>query len=316
MKKLFFLSITIFFSSIAVFGQARVAVLSTIGDVEEDIRGLVQDALERGVNNSANYSLVGRGAAFEAALSELAFQASGAVDDDQLKEFGRAVGADYACYANIRAIVNSFRITYRLIDVTTAEISEVNSKTVPNDINAFFIVLDEISNELFGNEGNRNANIERQTVAMNDQEVETVQKLNDEKAWELALQTKTIDAYHAYLVSSSSPIYLEQAKVWLEDAYFTEIRDAAISGEINKMNDLYRRFMLIEFDGRLDATIHNIRCDAYYTQAMRMSQGNNASEIARANDYLHVVKRMCPAIRNVDSQISRNNSQIQRLMRR
>ena len=70
------------------------------------------------------------------------------------------------------------------------------------------------------------------------------------------------------------------------------------------------------FDGKLDETIKNIRCGAYYSQAVELSKSKNIVELSRANDYFNVAKRMCPAMKNIDSLISKNNKQIKKATRK
>ncbi len=159
-------------AAVLLMGNARaqdmetrktVAVMPTIGTVNEDLRGAVQDALKEGVSNSDMYTLGGREADFERALKEFNFQNSGAVNDSQMKEFGKAVSADFVCYANIRKLGNNYRISYSMLNVASSRIPNVKSKSTENGDHDLIKVLDAIAVDLFGGQtgGGHNASNSR-----------------------------------------------------------------------------------------------------------------------------------------------------------
>ncbi|MDR0970976.1 MAG: hypothetical protein LBM25_01150 [Bacteroidales bacterium] len=155
MKRIIVLSLFVLITSLNVFCQQEkrtVAVTPTLGSsVSDDVRMMIYSGLEEGVYRSGNYKVVARGVAYEQALKEFNFQNSGAVDDSKLVEFGRASGAELVCFASINKITDQiYRISYKLIDVKTAEILNVDSKTIKNGIEGVVDATDAISEELFG----------------------------------------------------------------------------------------------------------------------------------------------------------------------
>jgi TolB-like protein len=132
--------------------KKKVAVVPTVGAVSDDIKGAVQDALEEGIANSQYYTLVGRETNYEQALREFEFQETGAVDDNQLKEFGRALSADLVCYANMRKVGANYRISYKMVDVTTIEVPQAGSKSTKNGETDLLDVINAIAEEMFGSE--------------------------------------------------------------------------------------------------------------------------------------------------------------------
>jgi len=161
MKNIFFLLLAVLLAAANICGQSKtVAVIPAEGEsVTKDIRIGVTNGLQEGVFNSGRYTLLARGKAFDKALSEMKFQQSGAVSDDQLKEFGHASGADYVCYATLsKYSETSFRISYKMIDVATGEIVNMGSETVRNGVDGLLTATDDIAKKIFGNR-NSSANI-------------------------------------------------------------------------------------------------------------------------------------------------------------
>jgi len=162
MTKQIFISIltcTIAFLSCgSVYGQGNnkktVAVVPAVGaSVSQDVRIGVTEGLREGVFKSGKYTLVARGKAFDQALSEIKFQQGGAVSDNQLTEFGHALGANYVCYATVSKYTEtSFRITYEMIDVASGTYVEMNSVDVRNGVDGLLSATDEIAKKLFNSE--------------------------------------------------------------------------------------------------------------------------------------------------------------------
>ena len=132
--------------------RKTVAVVPAEGpSVSLDIKIGVTNGLQEGVFNSGEYRLLARGKAFEKALSELKFQESGAVSDNQLKEFGHAAGADFVCYATLSKYSETeYRISYKMIDVVSGEIVNVGSETVRDGVSGLLTATDKIAKKLFG----------------------------------------------------------------------------------------------------------------------------------------------------------------------
>ncbi|MDR1342712.1 MAG: SUMF1/EgtB/PvdO family nonheme iron enzyme [Prevotellaceae bacterium] len=151
MKKAAFLLVALV-CGIATFGQDKtVAVVPATGEsVSQDIRIGISNGLEEGVFNSGQYTLVARGADFEMALSELIFQQSGAVSDNQLTKFGYAVRADLVCYATVSKYSNrEYRISYKMIDVASSKIVNIGSETVRDGASGLLTATNNITTKLF-----------------------------------------------------------------------------------------------------------------------------------------------------------------------
>jgi len=158
-KKIYSLLFAVLMIAGNIHGQNQtVAVIPAVGaSVSQDIRIGVTNGLQEGVFNSGKYTLLARGKAFEKALGEMQFQQSGAVSDNQLTEFGHAMGADFVCYATLsKYSETSYRISYKMINVASGEIVNMGSETVRNGADGLLTATDDIAIKIFGN-GNVNA---------------------------------------------------------------------------------------------------------------------------------------------------------------
>lgn len=119
--------------------------------VSAEIKSGITNGLEEGVYKSGEYRLLARGEAFAKALSEMKFQQSGAVADNQLIQFGNALGANFVCYASVDKYSDElYRISYRMIDVALGEIVNVGSETVRDSVSGLLTATDNIAKKLFG----------------------------------------------------------------------------------------------------------------------------------------------------------------------
>jgi len=133
--------------------RKTVAVVPTTGaEVKQGIKDGITEGLQEGlVKFRQYYKLVARDADFEKALKELKFQQSGAVADDQMLQFGRALRADLVVAATISKYTETdFRISYKMIDVTSSEVIEMSSENVYNGERGMLAATDNITKKLFG----------------------------------------------------------------------------------------------------------------------------------------------------------------------
>jgi len=137
--------------------RRTVAVVPAQGyGIPQNIRDGVTEGLLEGVVNSGQFRAVARGADFQRALGEMDFQQGGAVADDQLIEFGRALRADFVSFAVISRFGEGlYRITFRMVDVASGEIPQglAGSETVTTGALGVLQATDNIAQRLFGGRG-------------------------------------------------------------------------------------------------------------------------------------------------------------------
>jgi len=111
--------------------------------------------LARTISQSAKYSAVDRTEAILRQLSnEYAFQRSGAVSDEQIRDIGKQFGVQYLCITDISAVKgNSFYLDVRLLDVVSAEIVRtVTTGSQLRNANEMIQVAQKIAYELIETE--------------------------------------------------------------------------------------------------------------------------------------------------------------------
>jgi len=110
----------------AVQGKQTVAVYMAGKEPRgaKGVHSILGGELARTISASQKYIAVDRTEAIQQQLaSEHAFQRSGAVDDDQIKNLGRQLGVQFLCISDINPVGSgSYYLDVRLVDVVTAEI--------------------------------------------------------------------------------------------------------------------------------------------------------------------------------------------------
>jgi len=137
---------------IADSGKQIVAVYMA-GEEPKTARGvhtIMGGELARVMSESDKYVAVDRTEAILEQLDrEQAYQRSGAVDDDQIKDIGRQLGVEYLCISNINPVGKGYYLDTRLVDVVTAEIKRsVTATSTLKDANEMTRVGRNIALEL------------------------------------------------------------------------------------------------------------------------------------------------------------------------
>jgi len=123
MKKIT-ITITIAMLSIVVASaeNKRVAVFDPAGNAERHVNEIVREVFSSAIVNTAGYVVLER-SLIDRVLAENRFQAEGLVDDAQITELGRMMGANLVFVTNLtRMSDGNFFISARVIDVLTARI--------------------------------------------------------------------------------------------------------------------------------------------------------------------------------------------------
>jgi len=133
-------------------GKQIVAVYMA-GEEPKTARGvhtIMGGELARVMSESDKYVAVDRTEAILEQLDrEQAYQRSGAVDDDQIKDIGRQLGVEYLCISNINPVGGRYYLDTRLVDVVTAEIKRsVTATSTLKDANEMTRVGRNIALEL------------------------------------------------------------------------------------------------------------------------------------------------------------------------
>jgi len=91
---------------------------------------VIGSELAKALTESKAYSAVDRTEdALKIIEKEHIYQRSGAVDEKQIKELGKQLGVKFICIAEVSEVMGSHHLNARLVDVETAEVVAIVSKS-------------------------------------------------------------------------------------------------------------------------------------------------------------------------------------------
>ncbi len=165
MKKIstFLLLITF---SLTLFSQTpkKVAVFNPEGSIMNDIKHIVREEVSNAIVNTPNYSVVER-SMIEKVLEETKFQMGGLVDDSQISELGRMMGADYVCYGSISMLGSNYYVSLKMVDVITARVIMQRTGTTQEGLNDLVAVTENLAYQLVNITGRETPRPAERTVA-------------------------------------------------------------------------------------------------------------------------------------------------------
>lgn len=147
-KQLIFTAIIIL-GSFAVKAQGKkVAVFDPAGDVANSIKEVVREEISAAIVNTAEYTVLER-SLINKVLEENKFQAGGLVDDSQVSEMGKRMGANYVFVTSVTKLGKNLYISCKMIEVLTARIDkQKTARTVRGDSDLIDIVK-KLMSEMF-----------------------------------------------------------------------------------------------------------------------------------------------------------------------
>ena len=130
MKKVFILIfVAILIASALKAQDKKVAVFDPAGTVDSNIKDVVREEISSVIVNASGYVVLER-QLINKVLEENKFQTGGMVDDSQISEMGRMMGANYVFVSSITDMGNNtYYISFKMIDVTTARIEKQKTAT-------------------------------------------------------------------------------------------------------------------------------------------------------------------------------------------
>jgi hypothetical protein len=137
----------------------KVAVFDPEGKVLESIRHIVREEISNAIVNTPNYAVVER-SMIEKVLAESKFQSGGLVDDSEISELGRMMGADYVCYGSIAGIGENYYISLKMVDVVTARVILQRTGTTEKGMNDLIMVVESLAYQLVNKTGRTKEELE------------------------------------------------------------------------------------------------------------------------------------------------------------
>jgi len=144
-KSLFFLFF-IFVSIGFLCGQEeqKVAVFNPVGEVSQNLKIIIREELSNAVVNTLGFTVLER-ELIDRVIAESEFQMTGHVDDSQIGELGKKMGADYVCYASISSVGGNYYISCKMVDVITAKIERQNTGITKSGLDDLYLVVSTVS---------------------------------------------------------------------------------------------------------------------------------------------------------------------------
>lgn len=144
----------LFFTIAMVQGQTdkKVAVFDPVGDVSNNLKTIIREELSNAVVNTLGFTVLER-ELINKVLAENEFQMTGHVDDGQIGELGKKMGANYVCYASISSVGGNYYISCKLVDVITAKIERQNTGITQSGLDDLFTVVSTVSRAMLQQQG-------------------------------------------------------------------------------------------------------------------------------------------------------------------
>lgn len=125
MKRVIFTNVIVLLLSLMAMAQdKKVAVFDPAGSVDLSVKEIVREEISSIIVNTAGYTVLER-QLINKVLEENKFQMGGLVDDSQISEIGKRMGANYVFVTSISPMEdNLYHLSFKMIDVTTARIEK------------------------------------------------------------------------------------------------------------------------------------------------------------------------------------------------
>ena len=151
MKKMIITNAIALLLGLTVMAQDRkVAVFDPAGSVDNAIKEIVREEISSIIVNSGGFTVLER-KSIDKVFEENEFQKEGLVDDSQISEIGKLMGANLVFVSNITALDNNnYYISCKMVDVQTARIEKQKTARTQKS-NDLIGVIQKIVGEMFSN---------------------------------------------------------------------------------------------------------------------------------------------------------------------
>ena len=121
-------------SNLAQGGSLKVAVFDPVGKVDESTLQIVREEISMVLVNNKGYTVLER-QLINKVLEENKFQGEGLVDESQVSEIGKIMGADYVFISTITQLNENYYLSCKMIEVATARIEKQFTGMTKSGIN-------------------------------------------------------------------------------------------------------------------------------------------------------------------------------------
>ncbi|MDR3328584.1 MAG: CsgG/HfaB family protein [Prevotellaceae bacterium] len=127
----------------------KVAIFDPAGDVSASYKEIVREEISNIIVNTGKFTVLER-QLINKVLEENKFQMGGLVDDSQVGEIGKRMGANYVFVTSLTAMGKEFYLSFKLIDVQTARIEKQKTGRTTKAGDDLIDVTQGVVGEMFG----------------------------------------------------------------------------------------------------------------------------------------------------------------------
>jgi len=148
MQKIIIIFVIALLSVTAMAQNKKVAVFDPAGNVDTSMKEIIREEISSIIVNAGGYTVLER-QLIDRVLEENRFQAGGLVDDSQMSEMGRRMGANMVFVTSMTTLDVNIYISCKLIDVETARIEKQRTALTQRGANDLLNVVQKIVGEMF-----------------------------------------------------------------------------------------------------------------------------------------------------------------------
>jgi hypothetical protein len=149
MQKVFITNVIALLISVAAMAQdIKIAVFDPAGSVDGSIREIVREEISSVIVNTSGYTVLER-QLINKVLEENKFQSSGIVEDTQVSEMGKRMGANMVLVSTVTPMGGNYYISCKLIAVETARIEKQRTAQTQRGTGDLIAVIQKITGDMF-----------------------------------------------------------------------------------------------------------------------------------------------------------------------
>ena len=153
MKKIIITFVIAILSITAMAQDRKVAVFDPAGSVDKSLKEIVREEISSIIVNTGGFTVLER-QLIDKVLEENRFQSGGLVDDSQISEIGKRMGANMVFVSSIMTMSgaggDNYYVSCKMIDVQTARIEKQKTGQTQRGSSELISVVQKIVSEMFG----------------------------------------------------------------------------------------------------------------------------------------------------------------------
>jgi len=168
--------------------EKKVAIFDPVGEVDASLKNIIREEVSSIVVNTSGYTVLER-QLINKVLEENKFQEGGLVDDSQVSEIGKRMGADYVFVTTVSPLDRNYYISCKMIEVVTARIEKQKTASTRNGLTDLVPTIQNIVKTMFV-QGDGASSAPQNTVGMPSKELLDSEEVKESPNKAAGSQTK------------------------------------------------------------------------------------------------------------------------------